>query len=225
MMKLIFKILLLFPVVVSSQVGVNTTSPTTMLDVNGDMRIRTVPLTTSETIAKDSVLAIDKKGYVYRISSKTIVQNYLKTFVKGGFTATADQSLTLTSGTVQIPFNYEEFDENNEYVPSNATFTAKNAGIYAIGVQIKANNSVTVASNFGVAILKNNVVIARNGFANVGITILTVTVNVTPPIRSVQTLVKLNTGDTIKFNVYSDLVNAGLLSAKEDSFFTIQQVH
>ncbi|RYG48721.1 MAG: hypothetical protein EOO01_13210 [Chitinophagaceae bacterium] len=207
------------------QVGVNVTNPTSMLDVNGDLRIRAVPLTTSESIAKDSILGVDRKGNVLRLSAKTIVTNYLKTFIRGGFTATTDQSLSLTSGTVKIPFNYEEFDENSEYVPSAATFTAKSTGIYNVSVQIKANSSVTVASNFGVAILKNDVVVARNGFANVGVSILGLTINVTPPVRSVQTLIKMVPGDTIKFNIYSDLINAGLLSAKEDSYFTIQQVH
>lgn len=222
-MKRILIACILFTVTGLAQVGIGTTSPTATLDVNGALRVRTTDSNIRETSAKDSILVSDRYGNVQRISSKMVIESRLKTFVKGGFSAAADQSLTLSSGTVKIPFNYEDLDENNEFDTSTNTFTAKTDGIYTINVQIKSNAS-SVATNFGVSILKNESVIARCGFANVGVTIAFVTIAVTPPVRTVQTLVKLSVGDTISFNVYSDLINVGLISNKTDSFFTIQQV-
>lgn len=222
-MKRIVIACLLFSVTALAQVGIGTTSPTATLDVNGAIRVRTTDPNNRETSAKDSILVSDRYGNIQRISAKMVLESRLKTFIKGGFSASADQSLTVSSGTVKVPFNYEDMDENDEFNTSTNTFTAKNDGIYSINVQIKSNAS-SVASNFGVSILKNEGVIARCGFSNIGVTIAFVTINVTPPVRAVQTLVKLSAGDTISFNIYTDLINVGLLSNKTDSFFTIQQV-
>ncbi|MGC4040732.1 MAG: hypothetical protein QM710_08115 [Flavobacterium sp.] len=215
---------MLFSMTAVAQVGIGTTSPTATLDVNGALRVRSTVTNSRETSAKDSILVSDRDGNIQRISAKMVLESRLKTFIKGGFSSSADQSLSLTSGTIKIPFNYEDFDENDEFNTSTNTFTAKNDGIYAINVQIKAN-STSVATNFGVSIQKNESVIARCGYSNIGVSLsIILTVNVTPPIRVVQTLVKLNAGDTISFNIYTDLINVGLLSNKNDSFFTIQQV-
>ncbi|MCF6131276.1 complement C1q domain-containing protein [Flavobacterium wongokense] len=223
MMKSILFAFILLSFTGVAQVGIGTSNPTATLDVNGAMRVRSTATNSRETSAKDSILVSDRDGNIQRISSKMVIESRLKTFIKGGFSASADQSLTVSSGTVKVPFNYEDMDENNEFDTSTNTFTAKADGIYAINVQIKSNAS-SVATNFGVSILKNETVIARCGYSNIGVTIAFVTINVTPPVRVVQTLVKLSLGDTITFNIYTDLINVGLLSNKTDSFFTIQQV-
>ncbi|RZJ66864.1 MAG: hypothetical protein EOO50_08230 [Flavobacterium sp.] len=202
-----------------AQVGVNTTSPTSMLDVNGDTRVRTLTSTTDETTARTRVVVSDATGVLQNTTSKAVVTSHLKSYVKGGFSSATDQPLTVTAGSVKIPFNYEDFDENSEYTPSTATFTARAAGIYSIDVQIKSTAALAVASNFGVAIVKNGVVVARSGFANLSI----VGAAVTPPIRQVHTLQKLTVNDNITFIIYTDLFSAGLLGNREDSFFTIAQ--
>lgn len=214
---------ILFSLTGVAQVGIGTTSPTAALDVNGGMRVRSTITNNRETSAKDSILVSDSAGNIQRISSKKVIESHLKTFIKGGFSGTADQSLTISSGTVKVPFNAEDMDENDEFNTTNNVFTAKADGIYAIDVQVKAN-SISVATNFAVFIQKNESIIARCGFSNVGVTIAFVNVNVTPPVRAVHTLVKLLAGDTITFHLQTDLINVGLLSNKTDSFFTIQQV-
>jgi hypothetical protein len=218
-MKCIQLALFLFSFAATAQVGIGTTEPTATLDVNGVLRVRSTVSNNRESVAKDSILVSDSFGNIQRISSKMIVQSHLKTFIKGGFDGSAPLSVTLLFGMGKIPFNYEDFDENDEFDTSTNTFTAKTSGIYAIDIQIKSNG-INVALNYGVGILKNENIIAQNGFANIGL----LGVNVTPPVRSVHTLVKLDVGDTIKFITYSNLVSVGLLGDKEDTFFTIQQV-
>lgn len=203
-----------------SQVGIKTTSPTADLDVNGTLRVRTLDTNPNESAAKDSVLVSDNVGNVKRISAKKIIESHLKTFIKGSFVSTSDVSLTLSSGAKKIPFDYEEFDTNSEFDTTTSTFTAKQDGIYQIIVQIEATSGIAIATDFGVAILKNGTVINRNSFANVGVAF----VNITPPVRSIQTLVQLTTGNTISFNVVSSLGSLGILGSKEDCFFTINQV-
>lgn len=205
-----------------AQVGIDTTLPTASLDVNGNLRVRTLTSTSNNSAAKDSILVSDNLGNIKRVSSKTVIESHLKTFIKGSFSGSTDISLTLASGTKKIPFNLEEFDENDEFNTTTNTFTATQSGIYSINVAIKTTSSISIALDFGVAILKNGTVINRNSFANIGL----LGINVTPPVRSVQTLVSLNSGDTINFNIICNIVSLSLdlLSNKEDCYFTIHQV-
>ncbi len=202
------------------QVGIGTTSPTADLDINGNLRIRTVGTSTDDSEAGNSVLVSDALGNVNHTTSKKIIESHLKTFIKGSFVSTSDVSLSLSSGTKKIPFDYEELDTNSEFDTTTSTFTATQDGIYHIMVQIEATAAIAIAADFGVAILKNGTVINRNSFANIGL----LSVNVTPPVRTIQTLVALSTGNTISFNVVSSLGSLGILGSKEDCFFTIHQV-
>ncbi|WP_395056880.1 hypothetical protein [Flavobacterium sp.] len=205
---------------VFAQVGIGTTSPTAQLDINGTFRVRSSALTNNITAAKDSILVVDNIGNVSRVSSKTVLESNLKTCVKGSFASSGDVTLTLLAGTSKIGFDFVEFDLNNEFNTVTSDFTAKQNGIYQVSVQIKATSAIAIATNFGVAILKNGTVINRTSFANVGVAL----VNVTPPIRTVSTLVSLNTGDTISFNVLSTLLSLNLLGTREDCNFTINQI-
>ncbi|CAM4330278.1 hypothetical protein [Flavobacterium terrigena] len=220
MKKLLHLSLVFFVTNVFSQVGVGTTTPTADLDVNGTLRVRTSNTTTNNTAAKDSILVTDNLGNVKRISSKTVIESHLKTFVKGAFVSSSDVSLTLLAGTKIIPFDFEEFDLNNEFNTSTSVFTVKQDGIYEINIQIKATSAISVATDFGVVILKNGTIVNRNSFANIGI----LGINATPPSRSINTLVSLTIGDTISFNVVASLLSLGLIGNREDCYFTIHQV-
>lgn len=203
-----------------SQVGIETTDPTASLDINGNLRVRSSTATSNETAAKDSILVTNNLGNVMRISSQKVIQSYFKTCIKGSFTSSSDVSLTLSSGAKKIPFDYIEFDSNNEFNTSNSTFTATQGGIYSIDIHIKSTSAIGVALDFGVAIVKNGTVITRDSFANIGI----LSINATPPVRSSRTLISLAPGDAITFNVISTLGSLNILGSKEDCYFTIHQV-
>lgn len=220
MRKLLFLFLLLFVSKSISQVGIGITNPTAQLDVNGDLRVRASALTNRVTAAKDSILVVDHMGNVSRVSSKTVFESNLKSCVKGGFSSSSDVAITLLAGSSKIGFDYEDFDINSEFNTTTSEFTAKQNGIYQVTVQIKGTATLDVATNFGVSILKNGVVINRTSFANVGVAL----VNVTPPTRSVTTLISLNANDTISFNVLSTLLGLSIVGAREDCNFTILQI-
>lgn len=207
-----------------SQVGIGTSSPTADLDINGTLRIRSTSTYVSESAAKDSILVSDDIGNISRISSKKIIESHLKTFINGNFSSGSVIGLTLLSNTVIIPFSTVDFDVNNEFNTTTNVFTAKQDGIYDIYVQIKASG-IGVTTNYGVQILKNGSVVSQNSFANVGISVLGIgIVNVTPPIRNTQTLLQLASGDTIQFNVVSNLASVSLVGNNQDCYFTIHQV-
>lgn len=215
---LLILILTYFPLL--AQVGIGTSSPTKELDVNGEFRVRTIPLTTNEPAAKDSVLVVDNLGNLKRISSQNIVNSYLKSAIKGSFSTSSTVSLNLISNKVKIPFDNAEFDVNSEFNTTTNSFVAKQNGIYSIKVQIKSTSAVGAATNFGVAIVKNGTVVSQNSYANLSV----LSINVTPPIRSSETLVSLAAGDDITFNIVSDLLNVSILGTSEDFYFTIQQI-
>lgn len=224
MKQLFTLVLVLLCINVFAQVGIGTTTPTTTLDVNGQLRIRTTNNTITNSAPKDSIIVVNDLGVFQRTTSKAIINSYLKTALKGSFSSSAIVNLSLLTGSVKISFDSAEFDINSEFNSTTNTFTAKQNGIYAINIQIKSDPTVGVATNFGVAILKNGVIIAKNSYANVGVTILAVETNVTPPVRSIQTIVELNATDTITFSIVSDLINVKLLGTKEDCFFSIHQI-
>ncbi len=221
--KLKFVLIFVFSIPVFSQVGINTTSPTASLDVNGDLRIRTIeeetnPLTKS-IIAKDSVL-VTSGEIVKSIPSKEIINSVLLSAVKGGFSGPAASSITLGSLYEDLVFDSEEFDLNDEFNVSTGVFTAKQDGIYQVTVQINSSSAIAVSTDYGVCILKNNALVARENFANISLLGL----NLTPPIRKTQALLQLSANDTISFQIFSNLLSVNLLSNSIDTFFTIVQI-
>lgn len=212
-----------------SQIGIGTTQPTAMLDINGNMRIRNVAAINRETAARDSILTSNIIGNSNRVSSKTLIYSHKKTYVKGLFATASDQNLTLTSSRAKIPFNAKEIDTNNDFNTVTNTFTAPKSGLYAMGVQIKSTAAVGVTTDFGVQIVKNGSnVLAKNSFANIGIDVtvvlITITVNVTQPVRYTKTTAYLNAGDTITFETYSALLNVSLFGNSDENHFYIYEV-
>lgn len=209
-----------------AQVGIGTTAPTATLDIDGNLRIRNTVAETITEIAKDSVLLISRDGTVKTIPSKEVVRTALLSAVKGVFSSTGINTISLGAGLSSdtIPFDSEEFDLNDEYDTATHVFTAQQDGVYDVSVQINSSGGLAVATNYGVSILKNGTVVARENFANINISILTIDLNVTPPVRSAKTIVQLNAGDTISFEIFSNLLSVGLLGNAYDSFFTIVQI-
>lgn len=212
-------LILFFPCLGFSQVGIQTTSPTATLDINGDLRIRTVNQVQREAAAKDSILAVDAIGNVQRVTSKNVIESHFKSFIKGTLASgTGNTSITLTSGVATMKFTNIEFDLNSEYVPATGIFTAKIAGYYHVSIGAKLSPALLelASPEFGVSIKKGTDIKAKSSFPNLAL----LGINVAPPSRFTETLIQLNVGETISFEV-----NAGTATlVNQETFFTIQQV-
>ncbi|RRJ90488.1 hypothetical protein [Flavobacterium macacae] len=225
MRKIFLPSVLLFHVICFSQIGIETAQPTAMLDINGNMRIRNIPSISRESVAKDSILTSNITGNSHRVSSKTVVYSHKKSYVAGFFAGGESPSLSLTSSRAKIPFNAKEIDLNNDFNVLTNTFTAPHSGIYRIGVQIVSTSAVGVTTDFGVQIVKNGTaILARSSFANIGVVVLFVNINVTQPLRNLSTTVSLNAGETITFETKSALLNISLLGNNDENFFFIYQL-
>jgi len=208
-----------------AQVGIGTTAPTATLDIDGNLRIRNTVAEIITEIAKDSVLLISRDGTVKTIPSKEVVRTALLSAVKGVFSSTSSVTISLGSMQEIIPFDSEEFDLNDEYDTTTHVFTAQQDGIYDVSVQINSGGGLAVATNYGVSILKNGTVVARENFANINVSVLSlINLDVTPPVRSAKTIVQLNAGDTIRFEVFTNLLSVNLLGEAYESYFTIVQI-
>ncbi|MGJ8667374.1 MAG: C1q-like domain-containing protein [Patiriisocius sp.] len=203
-----------------AQVGINTTDPNATLDINGDLMIRTTDWEGDMAQATNSIL-VTSGGIVKKVPLKDAIEEIYKTAVKGSFNTSSTISISLGGGSGVVPFNNEEFDINDEFDTTTHTFTAKQDGIYRIYVQIKQNN-LLISTNYGVRIMKNGTVIQKNSFANLSVAF----VDVTSPIRSIQTLVELNEEDEITFEIESSLtsVSTNLVGSSASSFFTIERI-
>ncbi|MGB5387663.1 MAG: hypothetical protein WBN20_12840 [Eudoraea sp.] len=132
-------------------VGVNTNDPTQQLDVNGNVRIRTL----SNAAESDDILAVDATGVLQR--SKV---NY------GGRWTNTDTSTNLNNNNTTIPlFGSEDYkdDGNNLYTATSTSLTIKETGRY----DIRANLSFVGISSGGNTHQRTNVNarIAVNGTA------------------------------------------------------------
>lgn len=224
--KFLFALVALASLSSFAQVGIGTTNPTAALDVNGDVRIRTISEELDVDLARDSILVISRDGTVKRIPSKIVISSALQTAVKGSFSGGGTVNLALGVGDTytDIPFDGEDFDLNDEYDTTTNLFTAKQDGIYEVAVQINSSTGIAASANYGVCVVKNGTVVAIENYANVNVSVLAIDVDVTPPVRKTKTLVQLSTGDTIKFQLFSDLSTVDLSGDSIDSFFTIVQI-
>lgn len=71
-------ILLLLPTLASSQVGINTQTPSAILDVNGDLRVRQIPTVNTAQY----VLVVDNNGNVKKMALSAISNGTCPNFLK-----------------------------------------------------------------------------------------------------------------------------------------------
>lgn len=208
----------------SAQVGINTEDPQAALDVNGDLRVRTVLADNTSS----RVLVLDANNVV-RENTTIGGASSLKSFVSGTGGTNIILDVTLLTGWQKITFTNELFDENNDFNNINTyEFTAPQAGIYNIYAQFETSSLVT-AGEVGIAIFKRAAgastytIEAQESYLNVSISVLGVGVGVSPPTRKVQKLLKLAAGDVITFGARVPVATVTLVGGSK-SFFSINQV-
>lgn len=206
------------------QVGINTVTPQADLDINGNLIVRTVPVDNTST----SILVLGANREVRQ--NTTLLSGVPKSFVSAtGATGISLLNISLLNNWFKIQFPTKDFDENTDYSTATSEFTAPVAGIYNIYVQF-ATTSVVSASEVGVGIFKKASgastfsLIAEETFLSVNVSVPPLlNLDVSPPTRKTQRLVKLAKGDVIIFGAKVPLVSVTLIGGSK-SFFSINQV-
>ncbi|MCT8338779.1 hypothetical protein MG296_01830 [Flavobacteriaceae bacterium TK19130] len=115
----------------SAQVGINTSNPQTTLDVNGDLRVRTVQ---DNSATSDQYLVVDTDGYVRKTTfdlSGTFITEFM------GYSTNNDTSVSDTSIISRINSITASFNTGN-FNASTSVFTPPIDGIYRITMTITA---------------------------------------------------------------------------------------
>lgn len=188
---------------VLSQVGIGTNAPTATLDINGNLRIRTVVQETDLGIAKDSILVISREGVVKSITSEAIYNSINRSLSKANFSSVSFLNLSLLSGSaIVLPFNNELIDLKDEYNTSSYSFNPKQNGYYRIfgtvNIAPDALLGATTSLDVALQIRNGQTVIAETSSALVGAVVGLTNVYI-QPIRTVETVVYLSTSDSISF--------------------------
>lgn len=133
----IFRLLLLILVFQSSiysQVGINTTTPTKTLDVNGELRVRTLPSSSSVTqalYADNDGNVVTSNKYVLTESEAAIASNPVDQYLTGGGTIVNNINLGL-SLSVFVPANKTCMVQINYSVPVGIASFSNSTGYYGI---------------------------------------------------------------------------------------------
>ncbi|MFV9551490.1 hypothetical protein [Algibacter sp. PT7-4] len=220
----LFFLLVVSNTIQSQGVGIGTTSPTAMLDVNGDLKVQATIHETNYDVIRDSILVISKTGKINRVEGTDVINAAIPSMVRATFSNTGNVShlitLSLGFGYSLVEFDNELIDSNNEFDPTTYTFTAKQDGIYNVSAQIKINSPISISTDFGIGIYKNDVLIAEQSFPSFVVALI----NITSPIRHVSTVIDLLENDTITFKLSSSLANVNILGNSPDSYCTIYQL-
>jgi len=139
-------IILLFPIFGMTQVGISTTTPTSTLDVNGDLRVRSLTLGTVETTSIGVQYTIP-----YTTAAMGVVDN-TGTLLKG-FGATTTK---INNTTYRITFIVPQID--NDYVillcGKQRHLSYTNANLNSFDVIIDSNPASVTNFDFNFVVYK-----------------------------------------------------------------------
>jgi len=210
-----------------AQIGINTTTPSATLDVNGNAKLRTVPTTT--TLTGFQVLGIN--------SSTSEINGFDPSLISTGATnpsvyaakKTAGISL-LSLGLFPSGFRAVNFLTAERTVGSAAlfsdtdnTYTVPSNGVYQIGFSFRYGTGLQAAllsNSPGVGIVRTRAgvatVIDSRSFSGANLILLSLTISE----ANLNSLYTLQAGDKISFGlVGSSLLDVGLLGSSVGSFF------
>lgn len=130
----------------NAQVGINTSSPTATLDINGALRIRSTPESTS---LDDINLVIDANGNVGKQlnARRGIFRGYLN----------ADFITGATGSSINKILNWNEIDDpNGDFTPATGIFVAPVSGLYEVVITTTIITTDTTNVNYVVGLAGDN---------------------------------------------------------------------
>lgn len=141
-MKITF-ILLAFPMLLFSQVGIGTTTPTTQLDVNGDARVRNL----SNSLGQTAPVSALPDGTLV-----TAFTNTSATGIKFVGNLSSDIALTNTTTFYEIILGSELIDVLNEYDNTTGRYQPKKTGYYKISMDFDIGDYTSTSSDLDILI-------------------------------------------------------------------------
>ena len=211
--------LILLATLTRAQVGINTTDPKSTLDINGNLIIRNVPnvdtVTADHTILIRDISANGEREIKEISSDRFFHSNTAYYATKNG----AWSLLNLSIGGDWKKLNLTGDSDTklgNPELFKDGVYKASKPGIYAVSYQLQLESGVNLELLGGkkLGLLKNDEIWEEKAFDGVRLSIAFINIASLPITSSgIQSIVSLNTGDTITFAVNTNgLADLGLLT-------------
>ena len=194
-----------------AQVGINTATPKSTLDINGNLKIRTVPSLTAYPTSDQIILLVDKTSTtgdfeVKQISTDILMDTHAYYASKSGGWTLVDLGLGNFWGRVNLT-GTSDTKLGSQSVFTNGTYTAPVAGVYSVFYEFQFAAGVNLEALGGkrIGLIKNGTQVwDEKLFEGVRVSLLGVTLASVPVTATNMTsLVHLNAGETITFAVNS----------------------
>lgn len=209
---------------INAQVGINTTDPQATLDINGNLVIRTAPITTA--MANYDFLVINSvSNEVQRLNGNlgTSVSNpFSATMVK----AVEENGISLLDGTLFAGWQKINFGPGHIPINPGSNFdsitdhyTVPSDGIYEVNYEVRYGTGVMLSAlNFGgtpsIGILKHTgsgyTVLDERKFSGATVPLL---VSILVSSTQIDNMYQLASGDKLSFEMNAGGLTLGLLSS------------
>ncbi|KMQ67483.1 hypothetical protein ACM39_13690 [Chryseobacterium sp. FH2] len=218
-----------------SQVGINTTTPTATLDVNGTMKLRQTPA--APALSGYQILAVNLNSggdfQVAQVDPQLIIDGITINANTNASVYAAKKSAGISllslalfpTGFRAVNFLAAERSVGSAALFSDTdnTYTIPSNGIYAIGYSFRYGTGLQasiLANSPGIGILRNRAgvgtIIDSRAFSGANLILLSLTISET----SINSLYTFQAGDKISFGLTgSTALDVGLLGSSVGSFY------
>lgn len=212
----------------NAQVGINTTDPKSTLDINGNLKIRTLPVVSTYPTNDQIILLVDKNSTTGDFEVKQINTDVL--FNNQAYYASKTGSwslLSLSLGNSWYKLNLTGTTDTKVGQASQFTagvYTAPQSGVYSVNYEIQLASGVDIELLGGkrLGLIKNNTTVWDEKLFDavrvaisvpplISLTLAAIPVNST----SLNSMIHLNAGETLTFAVNTSgllPVDLGLLT-------------
>lgn len=210
----------------SQYVGINTSSPEKELDVNGELKVRTINQLSSIT-SNESVLVVNNTDNVVKKIDPNLLNGSTNTSIlsvkKESNLSLLDLSFDLGSNWKIVNFGTSDVKIGSSSIFSNAIYTVPSTGIYKIGYYFRYGNGIqtTLLSTqpmIGILKTTGNTITVLDSREFQGISIpLVLSINLTE--NSIDSLYSLQAGDKLVFAINTGGISLSLLNASSSSAY------
>ncbi|WP_028122836.1 hypothetical protein [Epilithonimonas tenax] len=208
--KFYILVVLVFTTILNAQVGVNTSDPKSTLDVNGNLKIRTVTALSSLN-TNHTILVRDQTSSTGDFEIKEVASAYFMPGNSSAYYATKTGSGSLVDlglGSSWSRVNLTGSSDTklgSQALFTSGVYTAPQTGVYAVTYEYQFNAGVNLEALGGkkLGLIKNgNIIWDEKLFDGVRVSLLGITLASVPVTSTTLTsLVQLNTNDTLTFAV------------------------
>ncbi len=214
--------------IIFAQVGINTTDPKATLDINGDLKIRTLNTVNTILTSEQVILLRDKSVsgdfVVKEVSADILLDSHAYYASKNG--AWSLLALALGNSWYKINLTGSDTKVGKTSLFTDGVYTAPQKGVYVVNYEFQLASGVDLELLGGkkLGVIKNNTNIWEEKLFDavrvslslpLGIGVITIA-SIPVTSTSLNTMVQLDSGDTITFAVNTSGVlpiNLGVLTS------------